>query len=101
VSPRPKRDPVRVGSAIRRVLEELGHHGSSVSMRIAACWEEVVGSEVASHARPSALRGGVLEVTVDSSVWCQHLQMRREGILQGLRGVLGADAPRDLRLRVG
>jgi predicted nucleic acid-binding Zn ribbon protein len=70
-------------------------------MRIAACWEEAVGSEVASHCQPSALRGGVLEVTVDSSVWCQHLQMRREGILQGLHSVLGADAPRDLRFRVG
>jgi predicted nucleic acid-binding Zn ribbon protein len=90
-----------VGSAIRRVLDELGHHGTSAAVQIASRWEEAVGSEVARHSQPSALRGGVLEVTVDSSVWCQHLQMRREGILQGLRSVLGADAPRDLRFRVG
>jgi len=43
----------------------------------------------------------MLEVTVDSSVWSQHLQMRREEILDALRGELGADAPADLRFRVG
>jgi len=70
-------------------------------MRIAACWEQAVGAEIAAHCRPSALRGGVLEVTVDSSVWCQQLQMRRDEILGGLRSALGADAPADLRFRVG
>jgi predicted nucleic acid-binding Zn ribbon protein len=101
VSPRPKSDPVHLGSAIRRVLDELGHHQSSAAMRIVACWEEAVGTEVADHCEPSALRGEVLEVRVDSSVWSQHLQMRREEILDALRAALGADAPGDLRFRVG
>jgi predicted nucleic acid-binding Zn ribbon protein len=69
-------------------------------MRVAACWEEAVGSEIADHCQPSALRGTVLEVTADSSVWSQHLQMRRDEILEGLRRALGADAPADLRFRV-
>jgi predicted nucleic acid-binding Zn ribbon protein len=69
-------------------------------MRIAGCWEAAVGSEIAAHCQPSALRGGVLEVSVDSSVWSQHLQMRREEILDALRSELGADAPADLRFRL-
>jgi predicted nucleic acid-binding Zn ribbon protein len=101
VSRRPKRDPVPLGGAIRRVLDELGHHGTSAAMQINACWEQAVGREVADHCRPSALRGGVLEVTVDSCVWNQHLQMRREEILGGLRRALGSAAPADLRFRVG
>lgn len=101
MSRRPKREPVRLGSAIHRVLGELGHRGTSTSMRIAACWEEVVGSEMAAHSRPSALRGRILEVTVDSSVWSQHLQLRRSEILEGLRAALGSSAPADLRFRVG
>ena len=101
MSRRRKHDPVRIGGAIQRVLQELGHHGSSVAVRIAACWEELVGVESAQHSRPSALRGNVLEVTVDSSVWSQHLQMQREEILAGLREALGSDAPADLRFRVG
>lgn len=99
---RPKRDaPVSVGGAISRVLEELGHAGASQSLKIAAGWEEAVGSEVAAHCQPVALRGGVLEAVVDSSVWRQHLEMRRAELLQALRDALGADAPADLRLRVG
>jgi predicted nucleic acid-binding Zn ribbon protein len=70
-------------------------------MRIISCWEEVAGREIAGHCRPSALRGKVLEITVDSSVWGQHLQMRRDEILDGLRAALGTDAPGDLRFRVG
>jgi predicted nucleic acid-binding Zn ribbon protein len=70
-------------------------------MRVAACWEEAVGSEIADHCQPSALRGTVLEVTADSSVWSQHLQMRRGEILEGLRRAMGTDAPADLRFRVG
>jgi predicted nucleic acid-binding Zn ribbon protein len=101
VSPRPKSDPVRLGAGVRRVLDELGHHSSSAAMRVAACWEEAVGSEIAGHCQPSALRGGVLEVTVDSSVWGQHLQIRREEILESLRSALGAEAPTDLRFHVG
>jgi predicted nucleic acid-binding Zn ribbon protein len=69
-------------------------------MRIVSCWEEVAGTEIAGHSQPSALRGKVLEITVESSVWSQHLQMRRDEILDGLRAALGADAPEDLRFRV-
>ena len=101
MSPRPKSDPVHLGGAIRRVLDELGHHPSSAAMRIVTCWEEAVGTEIADHCQPTALRGAVLEVKVDSSVWNQHLQMRREEILDALRAALGADAPGDLRFRVG
>ena len=36
-------------------------------------------------AGPSALRGDVLEASVDSSVWCQQLQLRAPEILAGLR----------------
>jgi predicted nucleic acid-binding Zn ribbon protein len=47
------------------------------------------------------MRGGVLEVSVDTSVWCQDLQMNRPRLLAALRERLGEDAPEDLRFRVG
>lgn len=99
---RPKRHaPVSANSAIASVLRELGHTGASQSMRIAERWEDAVGAEVAAHCTPVALRDGVLEAMVDSSVWRQHLELRRAELLEGLRAALGEDAPSDLRLRVG
>jgi predicted nucleic acid-binding Zn ribbon protein len=90
-----------LGALIPGVLDDLGMAGAKRAMRVAERWEEAVGSEIARHCRPSALRGAVLEVVVDSSVWCQQLQLRTPEMLDALRRTLGEDAPSDLWLRVG
>ncbi len=97
--PRSRFEPI--GSLLPRVLGDLGLTETARVMQIAARWEEAVGREIADHCRPSALRGEVLEAVVDSSVWCQQLQLRAPEILEALRRVLGEQAPSSLRLRVG
>jgi len=96
-----KSRPEALGSLVERVLKDIGAGDSARVMRIAERWEEAVGAEIAAHCRPSALRGGVLEVTVDSSVWCQQLQLRGPEILEALRAVLPTDTPSELWFRVG
>lgn len=98
---RGRREPRRVGDVLGHVLDDLGLEGASAVMRLAERWEAIVGPEVARHCQPSMLRGSVLEATVDSSVWCQQLQLRQREILAALRRELGPEAPTDLRLRVG
>jgi predicted nucleic acid-binding Zn ribbon protein len=61
-----KGQPERLGKLVPRVLKDLGLGESARALRVAECWEEAVGAEIARHRRPNALRGGVLEVTVDS-----------------------------------
>ncbi len=90
-----------IGSLLPRVMNDLGLADTARVMQIAARWEEAVGREIAEHCRPTALRGDLLEATVDSSVWCQQLQLQVPQILEGLRRVLGEEAPSDLRMRVG
>ncbi len=90
-----------IGSLLPQVMSDLGLVDTARVMQIAARWEEAVGREIAEHCRPTALRGELLEATVDSSVWCQQLQLRVPEILEGLRRVLGEEAPSDLRMRVG
>ena len=96
-----KSRPEPLGPLVERVLEDLGAGNSARVMRIAEHWEEAVGAEIAAHCRPTALRGSVLEATVDSSVWCQQLQLRGPEIIEALRAALPADAPTDLWFRVG
>lgn len=98
---RGRSQPERLGALVPRVLGDLGLEEAARALRVAERWEAVVGEEVARHSRPTGLRGNVLEVTVDSSVWSQQLQMRRPELLASLREALGPDAPRDLWLRVG
>jgi len=90
-----------IGSLVPRVMRDLGLTETARVMRIAERWDEAVGPEIADHCRPTALRGGVLEVTVDSSVRCQEIQLAKPRILAALRRVLGGDAPSDLWLRLG
>ena len=98
---RRKSQPVQVKNLVGAVLGDLGLEAAARSYRVGECWEEAVGPQVASHCRPVALRGGVLEARVDSSVWCQELQLQTPEILASLRGVLGDEAPTGLRFRVG
>jgi predicted nucleic acid-binding Zn ribbon protein len=90
-----------VGGLVPRVLADLGLESSARVLRLVDRWEEAVGPEIAQHCQPTALRGEVLEATVDSSSWCQQLQLERPAILAALREVAGEDAPRELWLRVG
>jgi predicted nucleic acid-binding Zn ribbon protein len=96
-----KSQPEPLGALVARVLEDIGAGDSARVMRIAECWETAVGAEIAAHCRPTVLRGAVLEVTVDSSVWCQQLQLRSPEIIEALRAALPADAPSELWFRVG
>ena len=98
---RPRGQPETLRSLLPRVLDDLGLEGAQRVLRVVDHWEDAVGSEIARHCRPTALRNGVLEASVDSSVWCQQLQLRTPEILAALRRTLGDDAPSDLWLRVG
>jgi len=94
--------PVSIGQLVPTVLDELGIGGSARIVRVVECWKDAVGPEVALHGRPLSFRDAdVLEVEVDSSVWCQQLKLRSPQLLAALREALGDDAPRDLRFRVG
>ena len=84
-----------------QVLDELGLDIAAAAWKIGEHWEAAVGPEVARHSRPLGLRGSVLEIAVETSVWSHHLQLHRGQILDALCDKLGDEAPRDLRFRVG
>ena len=96
-----KSRPEQLGPLMRRVLDDLGAGDAARVLEIAERWEEAVVPEIARHCRPSELRGARLEVTVDSSVWCQQLQLRGPEILEALRATLADVAPSELWFRVG
>ncbi len=92
--------PTELGTVLPRVLGELGLDGAAAALRVSECWADAVGAEIALHCQPLMLRGGVLEAAVDSSVWCQQIQLQVPEILEALRQRMGDEAPTMLRLRI-
>jgi hypothetical protein len=111
----PSKDFDRLGSLVERVLDEacrrssgrqrgsgaLGatHDGDDAARRIAIVWDQVVGSEIRTNARPTHFKQGRLVVATSSSAWAQSLQLMSEQIRDGLNRGLGGDTVSSISFR--
>ncbi len=69
--------------------------------RVQEIWDRTVGPAIASAARPTAERHGILTVTCAASVWAQELDLMAGELVVNLNAALGEEAIRDLRCRTG
>ncbi len=60
-------------------------------------WPEVAGRDVAAQTSPAYTRKNVLWVYVRSSVWMQHMQTLKPGLLEQVRRVLPQAEITDIR----
>ncbi len=101
LSPGPSK-PEKLGEILSRLFAARGWGRRHERIQLEEAWSEVIGERDTLHTRVSALRRGVLEIMVDSSVLLQelaHFQKRR--LLEGMRRRLPAMTINDLRFRTG
>ncbi|MEM7554267.1 MAG: DciA family protein [Cyanobacteria bacterium P01_A01_bin.84] len=60
-------------------------------LRLFSCWEEIVGSAIATHTQPLSIQRNVLWVATSSSVWSQNLTFKRRDLLNKLNKFLTLD----------
>jgi len=95
------RRAARAGSIIQQLFEARGMERKLREYRAWEIWEQVVGAQIASHARPLRLRDGVLEVRVDQPIWMQQLRLMAPQILAKLNQTLGEELVREIYWRRG
>jgi hypothetical protein len=95
------RPMVRANSVVEGALGELCFGAGEALDELSQRWEEAVGEETSLHCYPVAMRGNTLELSVDSSAWCQQLQYRKKDILKGVRAILGERSPDELLFQLG
>jgi predicted nucleic acid-binding Zn ribbon protein len=79
--------------ALDRMREELAPQ--TLLAAVQRVWPEAVGPVIASEARPTAERGGVLTISCSAAVWAQELDLMGPTILQQLNALLrGAQVSR-------
>lgn len=103
---RRRRPPMRraapAGELLNKLLVNFGLDKRLQQYRALLIWDEVVGPQIAERARPSKLRGSVLEVCVDQPTWMQQLQLMKPQILKKLNAQLGEEgAIKEIFLKKG
>jgi predicted nucleic acid-binding Zn ribbon protein len=93
IAPRP------LSTALQSLTASLAP--STTLARVQEVWEGATGPAIASAARPTAERGGILTVTCTAAVWAQELDLMAGELVQSLNTALGEEAIRELRCRTG
>jgi hypothetical protein len=94
-------DVVRIKDALAPLGRRLGLRSPAESARVFSRWKEVVGSDVAAHARPSSLKNGVLRIAADSSVWTTEISYLADDIKTRANEVAGAEVVSEVRVWTG
>ena len=68
-------------SVLERVLKENNFEEDIEAYRIFSVWEEIVGPQVATHARPARIAQKTLYVEVDDPLWLTQLRYMKGEIL--------------------
>ena len=94
-------EPVRLTDALAAVGSELGLPPGNAHGELDARWNEVVGDDVAAHARLVSVRDGVLTVAVDDPIWATQLRYLETAVVERATAVVGAGVVSAMRVRVG
>lgn len=86
---------------IPTTIKKMGIEKQYNSYSIMIHWKKIVGDEIAIHAYPIILQNGILVIGVNNSVWCHHLSMMKENIMDKINVFVGEKLILDIRFKAG
>ena len=92
------RDPQTLGRLASRLSGDRGWAPRLANGSVFGRWAELVGDEVAEHARPESLRDGVLTVQADSTAWATQLRLLQRQLIARIAAGLGDGVVRSMRI---
>ena len=98
--PRSEEEPRRIGESLDKVARRLGAPGARSLGAVFGHWDDIVGPAVAAHARPVALRNGVLRVEVDEPGWATQLRYLAPDILRRCEEAAGSNVVVSVEVKV-
>lgn len=84
-------EPAPVAELLRRVAERRGWDRRLEGARVHDSWGEIAGEELARHAQPVRLVGGVLVVRAESAAWATQVRYLAATLAARANEVLGPD----------
>jgi predicted nucleic acid-binding Zn ribbon protein len=94
-------EPVPLSDALAKVRAELGLPPGDAHATLDTRWREVMGDDVAGHARLISVRDGTLTVAVDDPIWATQLRYLETVVVTRATALLGPGVVTRMRVRVG
>ena len=88
-------------SLLQSIVTKIDGAPHQDQFRIRDMWEAVVGPHIAKKATPEGIRNGILQVSVESSVWMQELTFMKQQILERINQACESSGVKDIRFRLG
>jgi predicted nucleic acid-binding Zn ribbon protein len=92
------RDPQLLGAAARDLAKTRGWSSRVAEGSVFGQWNVVAGEQIAAHAVPTALRGGVLSITAESTAWATQLRMVQAQLLAKIATAVGDGVVTSLKI---
>ncbi len=91
--------PVSIKDALGKTLRGLGLERRVRETGAAQVWAEVVGEKISQVTEVTAVRDGIMFVSVKSATWRQELSLMKIEIIGRLNGRLGDKLITDIQFR--
>ena len=88
-----------IGSVIKSVVSGLNIESKINSSRLFNHWQEIVGSEISSKAKPEKLNKGLLFVSVTTSTWANELSLMSNQLIDRINSYIGKKIVKEIRFR--
>jgi predicted nucleic acid-binding Zn ribbon protein len=93
-------DPRPLSDSLRSVRRQLGIGEPSHFDALRDAWPDLVGPALGAHARPRALRDGVLGIVADGPEWASQLRYLDRVLLERIAAELPDIAVEEVRVTV-
>ncbi|HEX6394353.1 MAG TPA: DUF721 domain-containing protein [Acidimicrobiales bacterium] len=93
-------EPRRVGEHLDSATQGLGVSKAGILGVVFSKWADLVGPEIAAHAKPRSLRDGILLVVVDQPAWAAQLRYLGTDLVAKIAAFAGTSEVADVEFRV-
>ncbi|HUH07800.1 MAG TPA: DUF721 domain-containing protein [Egibacteraceae bacterium] len=88
--PEARSGPARLDGLLDALARRSGWGRRLEGARVHGLWAQIAGEQLAAHAEPVRLQGGVLVIRADSAMWATQVRYLSSDIAQRANQVLGA-----------
>lgn len=92
--------PQLLAGALDAVAASLGSPSVTAIVMVYERWDDIVGPEVAAHARAVGIKDETLRVEADGPGWASHVRWAEAEILKRLDELVGAGEITSVQVRV-